>query len=257
MAAPERFAEWMSEYQHRDPHTKELTPYRYHPRSDVASKKLARLVLADVYAAIPGLQSRAARGEAGFGVCLRFAFENSEKEKALDLAVGIPAQVPFALSDDTMPEVKSLARLFIGIEAKATMTKHVGAKPRLWDELSSSHQIVHAGDQQAIACGITVVNIADRFASPTRNLQLGQPLVWTKHKQPHAVEDLLTFLHRLPIRSEIGQVGFDAYCNVVVNCDNVGPCTIWTDPPAPQPGDQDEYGAFIARIASLFARRFP
>jgi hypothetical protein len=242
---------------HHDPHTKAATPYRYHPRSDVASKKLARLVLEDLYATIPGLRSRAARGEAAYGVTLRYSFENSEKEKALDLAVGIPATPPLLLTDGEMPEVKSLARLFIGIEAKAAMTKHVGAKPRLWDELASSHQIVHAGDQQAIACGITVVNIAERFASPTRNLIPGQPLVWTNHNQPHAAEDLLAFLRRLPIRSEIGQVGFDAYCNIVVNCDNVGPCTVCTTPPAPQPGDRDEYGAFIGRVASLFARRFP
>jgi hypothetical protein len=256
MPAPDRYAEWMSGYRYFHKKSGVLTPFRYHPRSNAPSLTLARLVLQDLYEAIPGLRARAQRGEAAYGVNMQFTFEGNDKAKQLDLAVGVPMDAPLLVGVNEIPEVKALSRLFAGMEAKAAMTEHVGAKPRLWDELSSSHQIVHAGDQQAIAAGITVINVAKVYASPT-NQRDPTDIHWQKHNQPHAAEDLRKHLLKLPVRNEIGQIGFDAYCTIMIDCDNIGPCTVWTEPPAPQPGEPDEYREFVKRIAQLFARRFP
>jgi len=114
--------------------------------------------------------------------------------------------------------------------------------------------IVHQGDREAIAAGITIVNIAATFVSPLR--QKSKILHVSKHKQPHAAERMVNHLRGLPVRDTVNQTGFDAYATVVVDCDNQGPSTLWTVPPAPQLSDRDHYATFISRIADAFAQRF-
>ncbi len=54
----------------------------------------------------------------------------------------------------------------------------------------------------------------------------------------------------------VEETGFDAYATVVVDCDNQGPAFLWTDTPAPQPGDRDHYDTFILRLSSAYANHF-
>jgi hypothetical protein len=97
-----------------------------------------------------------------------------------------------------------------------------------------------------------VVNIASTFVSPLR--QKSKELYVSKHKQPHAAERMVNHLRGLPIRDSVDGTGFDAYATLVVDCDNQGPTTLWTEPPAPQRGDRDHYETFVKRIAGAFAR---
>jgi hypothetical protein len=69
----------------------------------------------------------------------------------------------------------SIERLLFCCELNTAMTEHNKAQPRIYGELNSSHGIVHAGDNDSIAGGVRVVNIADRFASPLLQTR-GQPL---------------------------------------------------------------------------------
>src|SRR6201999_4176587 len=57
----------------------------------------------------------------------------------------------------------------MALEAKACMTAHQRALPRLYDELNSSHLTVHGASEQAIAVGFTMVNLADSYLSPDLN----------------------------------------------------------------------------------------
>src|SRR3989304_1883931 len=91
-----------------------------------------------------------------------------------------------------------IERVLIACEAKTVMTEHGKSQPRVFDELGSSHEIVHQGDRQAIAAGITVVNIASTFVSPLR--QKSKKLHVSQHKQPHAAERMVSHLRGLPIR---------------------------------------------------------
>ena len=134
------------------------------------------------------------------------------------------------------------------------MTEHSKSQPRVFDELGSSHEIVHQGDRQAIAAGITVVNIAETFVSPLR--QKSAELHVSRHKQPRAAQRMVQHLRGLPIRESIDGIGFDAFATVVVDCDNQGPATLWTDAPSPQPGEADHYEAFLNRISHAFDERF-
>jgi hypothetical protein len=58
------------------------------------------------------------------------------------------------------------------LEAKACMTAHQRALPRLYDELNSSHLTVHGATDHAIAAGFAMVNLASRYLSPDRNRDL-------------------------------------------------------------------------------------
>jgi hypothetical protein len=67
---------------------------------------------------------------------------------------------------------------------------------------------------------------------------------------------MVKHLRGLPIRDALLESGFDAYATVVVCCDNQGPATLHTSPPAPQPGERDHYSSFVERIAKAYAERF-
>src|SRR5262245_60469841 len=144
-------------------------------------------------------------------------------------------------------------RVLISCESKAAMTEHVKAKPRIFDELNSSHEIVHKGDPEAVAAGITVVNIAKTFVSPTR--QTGRKLVTTPHRQPDVTKQMVEHLRGLPIRTGRSGEGFDAYATLVIDCDNQHLATLHASPPAPQPGDSDHYDTFLAALASACEQR--
>jgi hypothetical protein len=145
-------------------------------------------------------------------------------------------------------------RVLVSCEAKTVMTEHSKSQPRVFDELGSSHEIVHQGDREAITAGVTVVNIAKTFVSPLR--QKGAELHISNHNQPRAAEKMVNHLRGLPIRDAVTEVGFDAFATIVVDCDNQGPAFLWKDAPAPQPGDRDHYDTFIARLSDAYASRF-
>jgi len=104
------------------------------------------------------------------------------------------------------------------------MTEHGKSQPRVFDELSSSHEIVHQGDREAIAAGITMVNIAETFVSPLR--QKSKDLHVTQHKQPHVAERMVHHLRGLPMRDGVDETGFDAYATIVIECDNQSPVNL-------------------------------
>ena len=135
------------------------------------------------------------------------------------------------------------------------MTEHGKSQPRIYSELNDSHIIVHAGDRNTIAAGISMVNIAGSFVSPLRQ-RPDRPIQITYHNQPHVTERMVEHLRRLPVRESIDEVGLDAYCTFVVDVDNQGHVSLYTDPPAPQPGNRDHYEAFIERISRLYTERY-
>lgn len=249
MDAPESFAVWMAAHEHKDKTFDRI--YRYHPRSDAHSIPLCGFIKDDLMRLSPVIRAQASSGEIAYGINLKHTWPNGKK-KTLDLAIGRP-------SDLSAPEiginrVRSLTDVFFACEAKAVMTEHSKSQPRVYDELSSSHQIVHQGRADAIAAGITVINIAPTFISPLRQKQAN--LYTSLHRQPRVAQKMIDHLRRLPVRDQPSQVGFDAYCSIVIDCDNQARAVLCTDPPAPQPGDNDHYLTFIDRIICIYADRF-
>jgi hypothetical protein len=251
--APERFAAWLSAHVHTDAlgHA-----YHYHPRSDAHSIALCTFLWEDFLAACPVLRSQAESGRVACGINVKFTWPTSSKSKTLDLAIGPPSTA--RLQRGAGPIVNAqLADVFLSCEAKSVMTEHSKSQPRVFDELSSSHEIVHQGNQRALATGITVVNICSTFISPLRQKVRRRTYV-SAHKQPEAAGRMVEHLRGLPIREAEGQVGFDAYATVILNCSNRPdePVTLWADPPAPQPGDPDHYETFLERVSRFYSERF-
>jgi hypothetical protein len=193
-------------------------------------------------------------GEAVYGLNIPYRAP-SGKVKNLDFAIGEPVGLPQpGTSGEAIRRVNQLAQLQVSCEAKSTMTEHSKSKPRMYDELSSSHEIIHQGRADAIATGIAVVNVAATFVSPLR--QKSHTPIITKHKQPKAAAGMVSHLRGLKIRDSTSGVGFDAFCTIVLDCDNISCARLWTAPPAPQPGDVDHYTTYVDRIARFYRERF-
>lgn len=251
MSAPQQFAAWLTAHEHKDP--KYGWVYHYHSRSDAHSIALCRLILEDLLLACPYLREQSFADWVVYGINARHVFPNGKK-KTLDLAIGTAKEIKQPERFAQTICAGNIDRVLISCEAKTVMTEHGKSQPRVFDELGSSHEIVHQGDREAIAAGVTVVNIATTFVSPLR--QKSRKLHVSRHKQPHAAERMVNHLRDLPIRDTIDGIGFDAYATIVVDCDNQGPAALWTDPPAPQLGDRDHYDTFIARLAHAYESRF-
>lgn len=245
MRAPERFAAWLNTHRHHDEQMG-LT-YHYHPRSDSHSKALAEFIWEDLLVNCTTIRRDHEVGLIGYAVNFPYIWPGTNKAKAIDLAIG-------RLHGGKISEV------LISCELKATMTEHGKSKPRIFDELSSSHQIVHAANPAAIAAGVTVVNVANTYISPTRQKVSGSVEV-TQHRQPLVTAAMVAHLRGLQLRTRLDgtdEVGFDAYSTFVVDCDNdvEHAAKLYTNTPAPQPGDTDHYDQFLGRICVAYTSRF-
>lgn len=251
MDGPEAFTKWLTAHEHKDP--KYGWVYRYHSRSDAHSVALCGFLLSDLLASSDLLREHALANKIVYGINARHTFPNG-KRKTLDLAIGTSKSVDDQSRYRGVIQTGEIDRVLVACEAKTVMTEHGKSQPRVFDGLSSSHEIVHQGDRQAIAAGITIVNIASTFISPLR--QKSKKLHISQHKQPQAAERMVNHLRGLPIRDSADLSGFDAYATVVVDCDNQGPVMLWTKSPAPEPGDRDHYDELIQRIAAQYLQRF-
>jgi len=247
--APAGFCSWLSGNVQKDEYGRE---YRYHPRSDSHSKAMARVVIADLCRTVPQLRAASTFGLA-FAINCRFTFPGTQKAKTVDVALGKPQRTIKEVLEG-VPLAEKLDELILSCELKAVMTEHGKAQPRVFDELSSSHDIVHRSLPHAIAAGLTVVNIAPTFISPLRQFGANPPTM-TKHKQPHATRRMVEHLRGLPIRGSATTSGFDAYATIVISCDNENAASLHEELPAPQPGESDHYDTFMDRLGKAVTAR--
>jgi hypothetical protein len=109
------------------------------------------------------------------------------------------------------------------------MTEHSKAGPRLYDELNSSHQIVHASSNRAMSVGL-----------------------------PAAAQHSIKVVEGLPRRSGTSGTGYDGLAIVVIDMvnDGVTPVALVTGSPAPPPGDIFNYDAMLTRVANEYDAAF-
>lgn len=260
--------------------------WQYHPRSDRHSKTACWGVLLDLLSASQLLRDQVARGAVAFGINHEMSDFKQDRRKNLDLVLCTPQGGKVDANSRTFAQLATqydiqlgeeeealLARLpqlheapvgsvLVALEAKACMTAHGKAKPRLYDELNSSHLTVHGSGEMVIAAGFVMVNMADEFISPGRVgycPHCGHRVVpVNKHKQPADGAGVIEKVKQLPRRASVKDTGFDALTIVTVDCRNDGsPVKLVTDPPAPQPGDIFHYDQMIARLAQVYESRFP
>ncbi len=254
--------------------------WQYHSRSDRHSKVACWGVAFDLLGASALLRRHVVEEKVVLGVNHTMRDFGTGRKKDLDLVFARPGgdidgkksfstlvdQYSIVLSTDQrsaldrLPDVSiaSVGAVLMALEAKATMTAHIRALPRLYDELNSSHLCVHGASSQALAVGFVMVNAASRFASSDMNKgDLSSGLLFTEEPQPRSVERTLEKVSEIPRRSNVRETGFDGVGVVVIDGANDGsPFNLVTDPPAPQAGEPFHYDGMISRMANEYDTTF-
>jgi hypothetical protein len=266
-------------------------PWQYHPRSDHHSKVACWGILFDLLLTSDLLREHVANEKVAFGINHRMVDHTNGRKKNLDLVICRPEiggtkpkksskavtftslidSIGLELSSEdrealeTLPAIyrRPVGSVLLALEAKAAMTEFSKARPRLYDELASSHVVVHGDTDSAIAVGFAMINGSDNFISPTKNpcLAWGAPMLPSKHNQPEQLRLTIEKIRSLPRREAQGKAGFDAIASVAIHCVNDGktPVTIIADSQhgAVSPGDVLHYNTMINRVVGIFNDRFP
>ena len=258
--------------------------WQYHSRSDRHSKIACWSILFEALQHSALLRRHVDIGKVVFGVNQEMRDYRTNRTKDLDLVIATPGSAALAsarpvtladlavrwsirLSDEQQRTLASLPQIIEGptgvvlaaLEAKACMTAHIKALPRLFDELNSSHLTVHANTKDALAVGFAMVNASVTFISPDLNkfdLSEQSPVV-SQHRQPHWVERTIGKLEDLPRKTRPSEEGFDAFGIVVVDMANDGtPVRVVERPPAPRPADVWYYDQMIRRMVHDYDTAF-
>jgi hypothetical protein len=256
--------------------------WQYHSRSDRHSKVGCWGVALDLMASSSLLRKHVEEGKVVVGVNHTMRDFATGRKKDLDLVIARPAglastrsptfielaqKYSIVLQDEeraTLAEIPPLrvapvGAVLVALEAKACMTAHIKALPRLYDELNSSHLCIHGASQRALAIAYVQVNAAAHFVSPVTNNRTFSdtgPEV-TRHRQPADTLRVLQKVEEIPRRSASSEVGFDGIGVTVLDLRNDGsPVDLVDAPPAPQPGDQFHYDDMIVRMANEYDTHF-
>ncbi|HEX3905143.1 MAG TPA: hypothetical protein VH853_20075 [Polyangia bacterium] len=279
MHGPAILAATMSTPQDRG---KAKTSWQYHSQSDRHSKVACWGVLYDLLRTSALLRKHAEEKKIVFGINFKMNDYANDREKDLDLVIARPSGSASFSKDKTFVELAEKwdieltstqrsellalpaimrgqlagAGVQIALEAKASMTAHVKALPRLYDELNSSHQMIHGASSHALAVGMVIVNVADTFISPKKQVSRRR-LVVSRHNQPAAAEATIAKVKKIRRRTTASEAGFDGLGIIAIDLKNDGtPVTLATDPPAPQPGSIFYYDDMLVRIANEYDASF-
>jgi hypothetical protein len=258
--------------------------WQYHSRSDQHSKVACWAILFDLLQTSSLLRGHLDSGKVAFGINRQINDWSTGRRKDLDLVVArsstdrengttafdlsvLARRYSIILEPEEQAELDGLpvssqgaagSTVLVALEAKACMTAHIKALPRLYDELTSSHSTVHGDNVNALAIGFVMVNMADAFISPGRQAVGGVDVI-NKHRQPLDTERTLSKVREINRRSgpHSGQPGFDALGVLVLSMQNDGgDVELVTGNPAPQPSDDFYYDRMVTRAAHLYDSSF-
>lgn len=254
--------------------------WQYHSRSDRHARVAACGMLLDLLQTSEHLRMQARAGRVALGTKFTMRDVTHDKQKDLDLVITTASDPPgqgtlldvcrhFDVDLDAragavasaLPSLRigPVERVLVAFEVKAAMTAHVRALTRLFSEISTSHEVIHAAAPEALAVGLVLVNTATHFTSPDRNrhsLELLAPTV-TRHKQPTDAQRVFERMRQVPRRGGEASRGYDAFATFGLRCRNDGsPVEVDTAPPAPPIGDAFEYSTMMASLARAYDTRW-
>jgi len=255
--------------------------WQYHPRSDRHSKIACWSVIFDLLQESALLRSHVSARQVAIGINHPMRDFARNRAKNLDLVIcrasvsdsqrmrnfaDLTQKYVIILSAEERRLLEEFPRLvvakpasvLVALEAKACMTEFGKARPRLYDELNSSHLTIHGDTNSAVAAGFAMINIAETFVSPLRNpWSLAEhDTVVSRHRQPTDARSAVEKVLELPRRSDTATEGFDAFGIVVVDCANNGRPVHRFDAPLLSAAAGLGYDHLIGRLAHLYATRF-
>lgn len=252
------------------------SPWQYHSRSDLHSKVACWTVLFDLLRECDHFRSRAEQGWVGFRINHEIV---GPINKTLDLVVTVAdpnskakARRTFAdlvaaygivldasdwkalhslpiIFEDALDEVREVS---IALEAKACMTAHSGALPRLHAEILATGYLAKLGVPNCITVSYTLINVADTFCAPPNG-------AIAQHVQPRDAQAVVSMVSKaLPWASVPGErFGYDAIGVTLIDCANDGsPVTVEKGRPAPKTSEPVHYEQMIKKTCSAFRGRF-
>jgi hypothetical protein len=246
--------------------------WQYHSRGGRHSLTACWGVMFDLLANSSLLRQHVEDGKVVFGLDHKMHDYAANRSKNLDLVVARPhdsgwtskrsprrfSELPDRFDMELSPGQRSaLAELpdpiegavgavHLALEAKACMTAFSKSYPRLYDELNSSHAVIHGASNRALAVGLAIINVADEFQSPVGGRN--------RHNQPRDALGAIAKVEQLPRRSGDEGVGYDGLGIVLVDLKNDGsPVRLSNEPAVPI---NYEYERMIVRLANEYDVRF-
>lgn len=261
------------------------TLWQYHPRRGHHSAVACWGVLLDILQESNILRDQFLANKVVFGLDVSLRDYTRDQPKKLDLVIGRPdpsgrvRKKPHTLPSlvdkwgiDLTPQAADavqklhyveegpIGAVHLAAEAKAAMTEFGKSRPRLYDELNSSHQIVHGASTHALAMGVAMINVAPEFLSPTNNPKGSSyfdATVVNAEQQPRQADLTVKHVAGLPRRGGPKATGYDSLAIVVVDMRNDGgPVRLVDQPPAPPADSVFRYSQAIRRIASEYDASF-
>ena len=256
--------------------------WQYHSRSDSHSKVACWAIMFDLLNSCELLKQHILKNKIGFGINYKMHDWQLQRPKALDLVICTPQngeikgryfsdlidKYKIVLTDEELLVLEKLPKLqeakvstcLMALEAKACMTEHVKALPRLYDELTSSHNTVHGDTKNAISVGFVMINSSETFISSDRNkgIRDSESLIISEHSQPYATKRVYEKVEQLKRRVKDEDAGFDAIGIVFVDCKNDG-SEVHVDSKIAnqiQFDDHYSYSRMIERISMLYTTAF-
>jgi hypothetical protein len=255
--------------------------WQYHSQSDHHSQVSCWSVLFDLLRESALMRSHVLQDKIHFGVNHSMVDFVNRKKKKLDLVVcrkdgtstgrtftelgqqlGVVLSPPMESDLSALPPMREapVGSVLVALEAKVCMTAHVKSLPRLFDELNSSHQIVHGASNAALSIGMVTVNVSDEFISSKRNVQHDPTMrtVISTHRQPAAAQRVVDMVENLPRRTSTSSMGYDGLGIIGVNLrnDTTTTVTVHRSPPIPKPGDIFHYETMLRRMANEYDSAF-
>jgi hypothetical protein len=252
--------------------------WQYHSRSDRHSKIACWVMAFELMQRCDLLRTHLANGKVVLGVNHTLRDFQTQRKKDLDLVIAEPsgeqersksrsfielgedygilltAEQQQALTELPAAPIAPVGSVLLAMEAKACMTAHVRALPRLHDELDSSHQTTHGNSERALAVGFVMVNASETFRSPDMNkfdLATHRPNV-NDHRQPADAVRVIEKVREIRRRSGGSASGFDALGVMVVDMANDGSPVRVVDTPDPV----FPYAQMLQRAAHEYAATF-
>lgn len=246
--------------------------WQYHSRGGRHSITSCWGVLFDLLQQSALLRDHVATGKVVFGLDHKMHDYAANRSKNLDLVIArphadgwskqrsprrfseLPALHDMHLNTDQEQRLREIAdpvegavgAVHLALEAKACMTAFTKSYPRLYDELNSSHAVIHGASNRALAVGLAIVNVAAEFVSPVGERN--------RHNQPKDALGAIAKVEQLPRRSGDEGVGYDGLGIILLDITNDGSAvTLPSTPPVPV---NYEYERMIVRIANEYDVRF-
>lgn len=247
----ERIVDWLNQ-ERKWEYPKDVP---YHPRSDSHGGAQSRYFVDDLLVESDAIRDAAQAGE------LVFQEDYVVGEGGLgwntDLVIGPPnGSVQVSINEERDMAKANPSDIYLAADAKSIMTEHQKARRNRQRDINSFADIMHHHHERALTAGILLVNIAERFDSPTRD-----PNDITDHSNIERIVGEIIDMFDSINRSE-GEISanLDGAAVIVVEHSNlvedVGESRLVTEPPAPQEGDRVHYRTFVKQMAAWFETRF-